>query len=284
MQPDDPRQQNCRKPLAADCFEIGEAAGDWVHRQDIAEATGRERAEAEIGQRLAELERISGQMGERVRHELHQHDIQADKDHADAQIHDDRPEYAVISRAAAAEDGSRDDPQQSELGQHLSCGAHGVGDQVRPLMTPDRPRYGQRHREDHYRHSAPATGQYERQQDEYQEHPTDDDMRQRQAARSGGRHHEQNEKLDRQHQAQQLLPQSSPPDSRYLDDARMPGPRPRLGNLDHGFARTLLVGVWRRRFALQREWNAFRSTDWSSTPAAKRANAQTIPWYRNGRV
>ena len=47
MQPDNPRQQNCRKQLAADCFEIGEAAGDWVNGQDVAEATGREGAEAE---------------------------------------------------------------------------------------------------------------------------------------------------------------------------------------------------------------------------------------------
>jgi hypothetical protein len=78
--------------------------------QDIAEAAGRERAEAEIGQRLAALEAIRGQMGEGIRRELHQQDIQAGEDHADAQIEDDGPENPVVRRAAAAEDGGRDDP------------------------------------------------------------------------------------------------------------------------------------------------------------------------------
>jgi hypothetical protein len=63
MQPDNPCQQNCRKQLAADRLKIGEVAGDWVCGQDIAETTCRERAKAEIGQRLAELERIGGADG-----------------------------------------------------------------------------------------------------------------------------------------------------------------------------------------------------------------------------
>jgi hypothetical protein len=83
---------------------------DWVCRQDIAGAAGGERTKAEIGQRLANVEMIRGQMGERVRLELRQQDIKTDKDHADAQIHDDRPENAVMRRAVAAKDGCRDYP------------------------------------------------------------------------------------------------------------------------------------------------------------------------------
>jgi hypothetical protein len=60
MQPDYPRQQNCRKQLAANRFEIGKAAGDRMQWQDIAEAAGGEGAEAEIGQRFAALKRIGG--------------------------------------------------------------------------------------------------------------------------------------------------------------------------------------------------------------------------------
>jgi hypothetical protein len=84
---DEPSEQSSRVELPDDRFESAEAAGERLHRQNIAIADRGERHEAEIGQIICESRTLHNvQPRKRMRRKQINHPVEPDEDLTDGQM------------------------------------------------------------------------------------------------------------------------------------------------------------------------------------------------------
>jgi hypothetical protein len=190
----EPRQQRRRVELADDGLEIGQAAGDRMHRHDVAVSGGGQRHEAEIDQVVGEPRGIAyRQAVEGFGKTQPDKCIKGDEHHRDSQIKQDGPDDAVIGDGTGTEDRAANDHGERECDDDVSRRVEIDVDCRGAVQAQSRTYGAQRQGDAHCQRGRNASGKDHHADDEYEQDPEADRLRLKQAG-SVNRHDDEHQR------------------------------------------------------------------------------------------